>query len=214
MSKRAQGAAVVTYSANGRASANVVAMNIRTGTDLRATFELLTPWGRSSLTLGARGGHQVGNALAAATAALRCEVPFDDVIAALERATVSHWRMEFHTAPSGAVVVNDAYNANPASMAAALRAIAALPARRRVAVLGAMAELGDLEAQEHRRIAELAQELGIDVVAYGTPLYGAPQADDFDAALAAVGSLTEGDAVLVKASRVVELQRLVPRLLQ
>jgi UDP-N-acetylmuramoyl-tripeptide--D-alanyl-D-alanine ligase len=112
------------------------------------------------------------------------------------------------------VIVNDAYNANPASMAAGLRALAALPARRRVAVLGAMAELGDLEAEEHLRVAALASELGIEIVAYGTDLYGAPRVDDLDAAAAAVGSLGDGDAVLVKASRVVELQRLVPRLLR
>jgi UDP-N-acetylmuramoyl-tripeptide--D-alanyl-D-alanine ligase len=212
MARRASGT-VITYSANGRASANVAAMNVRVGDDLRATFELFTPSGRAPVTLAARGVHQVGNALAAAAAALRCDVPFADVVTALQTASVSHWRMEFHNAPSGAVVVNDAYNANPASMAAALQALASLPARRRLAVLGGMAELGDLEEPEHHRVAELARQLDIEVVAYGTDLYGAPRADDFDAAVAALGPLGEGDAVLVKASRVVELQRLVPRLL-
>jgi UDP-N-acetylmuramoyl-tripeptide--D-alanyl-D-alanine ligase len=120
--------------------------------------------------------------------------------------------MELVTTPSGAVVLNDSYNANPASMAAALRALALLPARRRTAVVGTMAELGRAGPAEHRAIAVLADELGVDLVVVGTADYGRPPVSGIEEALAVLGSLDGDDAVLVKASRVVGLERLVSRL--
>jgi UDP-N-acetylmuramoyl-tripeptide--D-alanyl-D-alanine ligase len=122
--------------------------------------------------------------------------------------------MEVSTAPSGAVIVNDAYNANPTSVAAALDALAALPAKRRVAVLGAMAELGDRSAADHAAIGAHARDLGIRVIAVDAPAYGAEDVASADEALAALADLGEGDAVLVKASRVVGLERLAERLLE
>src|SRR5437660_1916775 len=109
------------------------------------------------------------NALAAAGAALAADVAPEGVAAGLAQATLSPWRMDLRTAPSGALVLNDAYNANPASMEAALRSLAALRARHRVAVVGVMAELGPDGDAEHRRIAALAHDLGIDLVAVAAP---------------------------------------------
>jgi UDP-N-acetylmuramoyl-tripeptide--D-alanyl-D-alanine ligase len=107
-------------------------------------------------------------------------------------------------------VLNDAYNAGPASMAAALRSLATLPASRRLAVLGVMAELGDRAAEEHARVASLAAELGVEVMAVGTDLYGvAPVADAPAAVVAVRAALTDGPpdtAVLVKGSRVAGLE--------
>jgi UDP-N-acetylmuramoyl-tripeptide--D-alanyl-D-alanine ligase len=94
-------------------------------------------------------------------------------------------------------------------MGAALRALSGIEARRRVAILGLMAELDD-PVGDHRRVAEQAQSLGIEVIATGTDLYGITPVDD---PLAALGSLGESDAVLVKASRVAGLERLVAELL-
>jgi UDP-N-acetylmuramoyl-tripeptide--D-alanyl-D-alanine ligase len=122
--------------------------------------------------------------------------------------------MELTTAPSGARVLNDAYNANPASMTAALRALAALPAVRRLAVLGLMAELGDGAEEAHAEVLALADELGIDVIAYETKLYGPPPVDGVDGALAALGPLSDGDAVLVKGSRIAGLERVAAALLE
>jgi UDP-N-acetylmuramoyl-tripeptide--D-alanyl-D-alanine ligase len=197
-----------------RTGADVRAVDIVVDDELRPRFVIESPWGRAEVRLGVRGEHQVTNALAAAAAALAAGVPLEAVAPALVAEPASPWRMALATAGSGARVLNDAYNANPASTAAALRALARLPARRRVAVLGLMAELGPSTEDEHRRVAELAERLGISVVAVGTPWYGpdpVPAGDD-DAALAAIGPLGPDDAILVKGSRVAGLERLAQRL--
>ena len=125
----------------------------------------------------------------------------------------SPWRMDLRAAPGGAKVLNDSYNAAPASMAAALRSLAALDATRRIAVVGLMAELGDRELAEHARIAELAADLGIELIAVDTELYGVEPVAGIDGALAALGPLRSHDAVLVKGSRVVGLERLAAALI-
>jgi UDP-N-acetylmuramoyl-tripeptide--D-alanyl-D-alanine ligase len=121
--------------------------------------------------------------------------------------------MELGRSTTGATILNDAYNANPASMTAALEALTALPAQRRVAVLGEMAELGALSSSDHRAIAALARRLGVELVAVGTDAYGVAPVEGVDEAVAALGPLGADDAVLVKASRVAGLERLSARLL-
>ncbi|HET6772111.1 MAG TPA: UDP-N-acetylmuramoyl-tripeptide--D-alanyl-D-alanine ligase [Acidimicrobiales bacterium] len=201
-------ARVVTFGAGGDVRAGKVVLD----EDLRPEVHLITPWGDTAVRLAARGAHMVENALAAATAALVCDVPLGDIAGALATADVSRWRMELRTLPAGARLLNDAYNANPTSMAAALRALAALDATRRVAVLGLMAELGAGSDAEHRAVGDLARELGIEVVAVGVPAYGGTLVADLDEAAAALDGLGPGDAVLLKGSRVVGLERLAERL--
>jgi UDP-N-acetylmuramoyl-tripeptide--D-alanyl-D-alanine ligase len=201
-------ATVITYGLAGEVTATDVTLD-----DLRPAFRLRTPWGDADVRLAVRGHHQVGNALAAAAAALAAGAPLDAVADGLGRAALSPWRMDLRRTAAGALVLNDAYNANPISMAAALRSLAALDATRRVAVLGTMAELGDVAEAEHAAIAALAAELGIRVVALAEPRYGGEQVADVDAAAATLGSLAEGDAVLVKGSRVAGLERLADVLL-
>jgi UDP-N-acetylmuramoyl-tripeptide--D-alanyl-D-alanine ligase len=125
--------------------------------------------------------------------------------------------MELETTPSGVVVLNDAYNANPASMEAALRALAHIPVGgRRIAVLGDMRELGEHAEGAYRSIGALVAQLGIDVVVgvgEGSAIaHAAPGVDAIvvrdahearDEVMKLVGS---GDAVLVKASRAVGLE--------
>jgi UDP-N-acetylmuramoyl-tripeptide--D-alanyl-D-alanine ligase len=174
----------------------------------RPSFRLRTPWGSAELSLGVSGRHMVANAAAAIAAAGVLDV---DVAAAAERiaeAELSASRMAVQRLASGAVVIDDAYNANPTSMAAALDTLAAMAATRRVAIVGLMAELDDPPAA-HRAIAERAAEQAIELIAVGTELYGvAPSRDPLDA----VGPLGEGTAVLVKASRVVALDRVAAAL--
>jgi UDP-N-acetylmuramoyl-tripeptide--D-alanyl-D-alanine ligase len=190
----------------------VRADDVRVDDDLVVRFVLVTPQGRAAVVLGARGRHNVTNALAAAAVGHACGLDAATIARGLARPVSSPWRMELLRTPGGARVLNDAYNANEASTAAALRALAELPARRRRAVLGTMAELGDEGPAAHARIAALATELGIDAVSVGAPDYGVDDLPDVDAALAWIGPLEADDAVLVKGSRVAGLERLAARL--
>lgn len=200
------GARVITFGTGS--SADVRATDLRTDDDLRTRFSIESPWGRLEVHLGARGVHNVGNATAAAAVGLWAGVQPEAVAEGLAVSLSSPWRMELHRTSSGLVVLNDSYNAGPASMTAALRSLADLPARRRVAVVGIMAELGDRAAAEHQRITELADQLGVELLAVDTHLYGPDpiEAGETVARMAEDGMLVRGTAVLVKGSRVAGLE--------
>ena len=117
--------------------------------------------------------------------------------------------MEVHHVLGGPVLVVDCFNAISASVEAAVRSLAALPGERKLAVLGLMAELGDRSESEHRRIALVAEELGIEVVGYGTALYGEAYVTGVDEAVALLRTMGPGDAALVKGSRVARLEDVV-----
>jgi UDP-N-acetylmuramoyl-tripeptide--D-alanyl-D-alanine ligase len=202
-------ASVLTYGVR----ADVRAEDVTFDEELRASFRLVSPWGATEVHLAVRGTHQVSNALAASSAALAAGVDLRELGAGLESAVLSPWRMELARTAQGAQVLNDAYNANPTSMAAALTSLAALPARRRVAVLGEMAELGAESADAHRRVAEHAGALGIEVLTVNAPQYGARDVHTIEEALETLGPVGEGDAILVKGSRVAGLERLASALL-
>jgi UDP-N-acetylmuramoyl-tripeptide--D-alanyl-D-alanine ligase len=206
-----------------RTSARVLTFGIDGG-DVRATgivlddsacarFRLETPWGRTELGLSVPGRHMAANAAAAVAAALVCDVALDAAAAGVASASLSPWRMELRRSTGGAQVLNDAYNANPTSMRAALEALAAMAASgRRVAVVGVMAELGPDGPQQHAELGEWAIAHGIELIAVGTPWYGVPARTGVDDALDAIGPIGPGDVVLVKASRVAGLERLAGRL--
>jgi UDP-N-acetylmuramoyl-tripeptide--D-alanyl-D-alanine ligase len=161
--------------------------------------------------------HQAQNALTALTAYEVLGLPLDRLAESAAAVTLSPWRGEELELPGGGFVVNDAYNANPTSMEAALRHLAERGSGRRlVAILGGMAELGEHEERHHREIAELAGELGIEVLAVGelARAYGAGAWEpDAPAALEAARAFVRpGDAVLVKASRAVALEGIAPAL--
>ena len=159
--------------------------------------------------------HLAGNALAALTAYDALGLPLDRAAEGAAAIRLSRWRGEVRDLPGGGLVLNDAYNANPLSMRAALLDLAERAAgRRRVAILGEMAELGGESARYHADIAGLVRELGIElVVAVGEParayLDGA-EAGVVVPDASAVGEVLErlrpGDAILVKASRAVGLE--------
>ncbi len=148
------------------------------------------------------------NAAAALAVAGVVGVGVDAAADALGRAELSSMRMQVVTADAGGIVLNDAYNANPTSMRAALDALAAMAADRRVAVLGEMAELDDPEPA-HREVAGRARELGIELVAVGTDRYGVEPVTD---PVATVGPVVPGVVVLVKASRIARLEQVASRL--
>ncbi|WP_286928190.1 MULTISPECIES: UDP-N-acetylmuramoyl-tripeptide--D-alanyl-D-alanine ligase [Aeromicrobium] len=171
------------------------------------------------------GEHHAINAVAAVAATSALGIPAAAAVEALATARAgSPMRMERHETRGGVVVVNDAYNANPESMAAALRALAGLAPGRGTAVLGEMLELGDESSEQHHRIGRLAADLGIArVIAVGA---GAAEiargagpvgvlVDDVESAVAELSaSLSAGDVVLVKASRGARLERIAEALLR
>jgi UDP-N-acetylmuramoyl-tripeptide--D-alanyl-D-alanine ligase len=160
------------------------------------------------------GEHQAANATAAIAAALAVGVDIETAASGMARAEGSPWRMEIHR--GSVTVVNDAYNANPDSVEAAMRTVAKM-AGRHVAVLGLMAELGTVEEAEHLRIGRLAAELGFAAVvvvgddpgiARGAGRIARSVADPATAARVLDGFVRDGDVVLVKASRAVGLEGL------
>jgi UDP-N-acetylmuramoyl-tripeptide--D-alanyl-D-alanine ligase len=195
----------------------------------RASFDLVSADGREPVELSVAGEHMVSNALAAAAGAIALGVDPAECAAALKDVRASEWRMEVFSNADGVVVVNDAYNANPESMAAGLRAARWIARQgRMVAVLGHMAELGDIASDEHERLGELLVRLGVDrIVTVGDPARAIARAavregalpedvasyGDIDQAVADVRSwAVRGDVVLVKGSRVVGLERVAEAL--
>ena len=204
-------ARVITF---GARNGDVRAVDVCVDDLGRPSFRLCSPWGDTAVRLVVSGRHNAVNAAAAAAVALGLETPLDAVVEGLASARLSPWRMDVRRGPSGAIVVNDAYNANPASMRAALDVLAALPASgRRIAVLGVMAELRE-PVTEHEAIAALVRAGGIELIPVATDLYGTPAVPDIGAVEAVLGCLQAGDVVLVKGSRVAGLERLAARLLE
>ncbi len=132
----------------------------------RPSFGLTYRGETEHVTLHLLGEHQATNAAAVTATALAAGRPFDRIATSLRAIThLSKWRMQLLERADGLVVVNDAYNANPDSMRAALETLAAMGSgRRKVAVLGEMRELGAESAEEHRQVGLLADRLGLDVV--------------------------------------------------
>ena len=201
-------------------SADVGAEAVVLDGSLRASFTLRTPIGSGLGRLGARGRHPVSNALAAAAAALAVGSGLDDIVAGLATDELAPARMDVVVTGSGATVINDAYNANPASMRAGIEALASLGSdgsavRRRVAIIATMAELGPGSQQHHEAITRLATELGLVVIAVGEPNYGSGvvHVADHDTAIEAIGTIRPDDAFLVKGSLVAGLQVLAERLI-
>lgn len=161
--------------------------------------------------------HLAVNVLAALHAYSAIGLPLERVADGVGGIRLSPWRGEEIELPGGGIVVNDAYNANPDSMRAALEHLATRGGeRRKIAILGEMAELGESSEHYHREIGELAARLGIAVVGVGEPAraYG-PVAWVPDAQAAvevARGMVEPGDAVLVKASRAVALEGIAPEI--
>jgi UDP-N-acetylmuramoyl-tripeptide--D-alanyl-D-alanine ligase len=211
------------------ADADVRGEDLALDRDGRPAFTLVTPSGMERVELSVAGEHMAWNALAAAACGVGLGLSAGECAAGLKEARVSPWRMEVLEAPSGLRILNDAYNANPSSMAAALRAARVMAGEGRcVAVLGEMAELGSITAEEHGRVGELVARLGIDrlvtvgkaadaiavsAVREGVEPDRVKQCSTVEEALEAVlADVRPGDLVLVKASRAVGLERLAERL--
>jgi UDP-N-acetylmuramoyl-tripeptide--D-alanyl-D-alanine ligase len=215
--------------------ADVRALDITLDPQGRASFTLVTDQGRARVGLGFHGGHHVANALAVAAVAQSVGMSLNDIATALgEARPLSRWRMEVRERADGVTIVNDAYNANPDSMRAALKALVAMGGGRRTwAVLGEMLELGPESVAEHDAVGRLAVSLGVSLLVAVGPggqpigsgaldeasgLAGGCEAtwvQDTDAAYELLRKqLAPGDVVLVKSSRDAGLRWLGDRLLE
>ena len=178
----------------------------------RPHFDLVTPAGRDAVGMRAVGAHQVANALAVAAVGTALALPLELIASSLSTAEISSkWRMELHES-ADLLIINDAYNANPESMSAAMRALVLFAQERggsAWAFVGKMNELGQTQAPQSAAIGALAVELGIDhLVEINAPEYGEPvgamvihQRPTIESALDLVDYFAPGDVVLVKASR-------------
>ena len=190
------------------ADASVVVREIELDDELRATFTIDTEWGTVTARPQTRGAHMAGNVAAAVGTALWLGSSIADVETGIADAGVSPWRMEVFRSASGALIINDSYNANPTSMMGAIDSLARLTAPRKVAVVGYMAELGADEAEAHEAIASVLSDRGIKMIPVGTPLYGSDPREsplDVQSELAALDATC---AVLIKGSRSAGLEKL------
>ena len=191
-------------------------------------FVLDTGGARRPVHLRIAGRHNVANALAATAAALAVGVSLDAAAAALEDFEAPSMRMEIVRLDSGVTVLNDCYNANPGSMAAALQTLAASAAERRIAALGEMLELGASAESAHRELGTRAAAAGLDALfLMGThaaavregALAGGLSADRITIAVTheALADLLRamlraGDLLLLKGSRGAALEKVLQRL--
>ena len=176
-----------------------------------ASITVESPWGKASWKMNVPGEHMAHNAVGAIAVAGVLGLDLQRAADAIEAAVLSEMRMQHKVARSGALIIDDSYNANPASLAAALHALSATKASRRIAVLGIMAELSEPE-QDHLQISRLAAQLGIELIAVGTDMYGV-QSRTREEAAAALSAVENSAAILIKGSRVAQLEKLVSLLI-
>jgi UDP-N-acetylmuramoyl-tripeptide--D-alanyl-D-alanine ligase len=204
---------------------------IEIGEDGRPSMTLKAGRRHAAVTLPVPGRHNAYNAAAAAAVALDLGLTLQDVAEGLSSAALTEWRMQVFTVATGVTVINDAYNASPTSMRAAVQALREMrPEGRRIAVLGDMAELGSLAELAHFRLGEEVAHAGIDVLvtvgslarrigegarAEGLHADAVRPCETADEASEVLDDLLEaGDVVLVKASRSLGLERVVEGIVQ
>jgi UDP-N-acetylmuramoyl-tripeptide--D-alanyl-D-alanine ligase len=160
-----------------------------------------------SVVVPVPGAHMASNAVAAIAVGVATNADFGACVDAIANAQLSYMRMQWETTDDGVRIMNDAYNANPDSMVAALTTLSTISAPQRVAVVGVMAEIADAPSR-HLFIADTAKEMGIELWTVGTDLYG-QEPITIEEAAERISRLPAGAAVLLKGSRVAALERVV-----
>ena len=189
------------------ANADVRITELRLDAHGCALFDISTPSGSATVNLSIPGRHMAHNAVAAIAVGEALGVNLELMVESLRSATISDRRMQMKTTRNGALLLDDCYNANPTSMAAAIETLAQIPATRKIAVLGIMAEIENPESA-YAKIAQMAQDGNIEIIAVGTDGYGR-ESTSVDDAARRVSECDESTAVLVKGSRVAGLERIV-----
>ena len=198
-------AQVLTYGVHESADIRIIKCDL--DEMARASVSATTPWGSVSWAMSVPGAHMALNAAAAVAVAGVCGVDIHHAATALEQTSVSPMRMQVITTDDGMTIINDAYNANPASMRAALDTLVGIKASRHVVIAGQMAELADSTA-EHNAIVEYARSKSIEFIACETENY-ATSPHSIEDAVKRVRDGGTDVAVLVKGSRVAALERVV-----
>jgi UDP-N-acetylmuramoyl-tripeptide--D-alanyl-D-alanine ligase len=212
-------ARVMTF---GFGEADVTARDIRVRPGEGSTFTLRIPRGEARVTLAIPGRHSIQNALAAAAVGAAMAVPANAIARGLGRARGMAQRLQVLRL-AGALVINDAYNSSPRSVAAALDVMDELPGRPRIAVLGDMRELGALSLGAHRQVGREVARRRVDVLIALGPLAadlaaaageaGVPRVvhtlDPAEALAALRREMAPGAVVLVKGSRALEMERII-----
>jgi UDP-N-acetylmuramoyl-tripeptide--D-alanyl-D-alanine ligase len=188
-------------------SADIRIANLHLDAHGCALFDVSTPSGSATVNLSIPGRHMALNAAAAIAVGEALGVDLELMVESLRSATISDRRMQMKTTRNGALLLDDCYNANPTSMAAAIETLAQIPATRKIAVLGIMAEIENPESA-YAKIAQMAQDSNIEIIAVGTDGYGR-ESTSVDDAARRVSECDESTAVLVKGSRVAGLERIV-----
>ena len=157
------------------------------------------------------GIHMASNAAAAVAVGISCGIGIEQCVQALLHVQSAPQRMQWMTGAHGLRILDDSYNANPVSVAAALRTIAESPAKQRFAVLGVMAEVSD-SVKVHGEIAQLCGQLGIELLALETGLYGTT-ALSVTEIVAVLSERDSSNVVVVKGSRMAATERVVHSLI-
>ena len=197
-------AAVLTFGESSSAEVRMVDCEI--DQQGRAIAMVKTPWGDAKLSMNVPGKHMAHNALAALCVAGILHIDISQAAEAISKSNISPFRMQIRKLKNGAVVIDDSYNANPASMRAAFETLSTFSGARRIAFCGLMAELAE-PSEDHLAISLLAKQKQIELVAVETYLYGV-RPISFSQARQVLEELGDGDLVLVKGSKVAGLVRL------
>ena len=216
LKKTCAGKNIVTFSMFDQA-ANVYAKNLSAN-----RYQIITAKEQAELTLKVPGKHNVMNALAAIAAALSVDVPLDSIVASLSAFENIQGRLTVVRSASGCRVIDDAYNANPLSVSAAIDVLAGMTGNT-ILVLGDMAELGEDAEQHHAEIGHKAKTAGINVL-YATGVLSESTVNAFGengfyfedkkALINALNeNLTSSDVVLIKGSRSAAMEEVVERVL-
>ncbi len=209
------GGKIITYGINGKAEIRAKDVELH---EKGSRFTVSLPGGEVRVNLAISGIINVYNALAAASAATRLGLGTEEIKRGLESFHGVPMRLEMKEL-SGALVINDVYNANPASMGEAVKELIRLKRRRTIAVLGDMLELGTYSESAHRELVEWLSRAGVDMlIAVGGEMKRASsgfagkcyEADDAGTAGSILsGIMTEGDTVLIKGSRGMHMEKVL-----
>lgn len=216
------GARVLTYGVQPGVDVRLREASVEAAT-MSTRLRVETPNGALSIRLGSPGLHLAHNATAAVAVAVALRLPLDGLAERLGAYTPVGMRAAVLRLDNGLTVINDAYNANPPSMAASLHTLAALPGRR-AALLGDMRELGSQSEAAHREVLALARSLQLDLLGVSGPCFAAAAAELSDPGALIVAETPEatalllrphlrpGDTVLLKGSRGSAVERALPTL--